>query len=352
MKKSARRKRCRAVVLWTIGGIALMQLALGLAIDAALPGVRDPEYVHRERLLHERLAEAKEKPSVVMIGSSRVQNGFDAATASFELQGEAIVFNFGIPTSGPFLERIWIERLHQSGITPDVLCIEIIPAYFNASHAPQDLRSLDGARLTGRELANIRTCWNTLEGPIKRWVLSRALPSQRHQAELHDALRIDEPRQGRRVHAELSKTDRQGWQARSIPPELIDPLKGLAHRQYDPCFQDFKLSGDQAEVLEELLARCEREGIKAALVLTPEGSEFRALYSPAMTASIDEMLARLHDRHGVPIIDARAWIDDAQFSDMHHLLPEGAKEFSVRLTKEGIAPLLRDTAGVARKSRR
>ena len=115
-RRRPRQQCCRAIVLWTAAAFVLMQLALGVAVDVLLPQVRDPEYVHREQLLREQIACVPEKPLVVMIGSSRVLNGFDAETAAAALHDSAVVFNFGIPSSGPFLEEIWLERLKSAGV--------------------------------------------------------------------------------------------------------------------------------------------------------------------------------------------------------------------------------------------
>ena len=115
----------------------------------------------------------------------------------------------------------------------------------------------------------------------------------------------------------------------------------MAHRQYDFCYRDFRLSDSQAQLLEENIAACQRQGIQTALLLMPEGSEFRDLYSPEMSSAINGMLAQLSKRYNVQVVDARTWMPDDLFSDMHHLIPEGARAFAERLGREVIGPLLR-----------
>jgi len=345
-RRSIRRRHARAVVLWTGAAFALIQLALGLAVDNALPQVRDPEFAHREELLQQRIAQEPGQPLVVAVGSSRVMNGIDGQTATQTLQNGVQVFNFGIPLSGPFLEEIWFERLLADGAKPDLLLIEVFPAFFNERQS-RDQNQLDGARLRAGELSRVRPTLHSLAGPIRRWTTGRALPSYRHQAELRWLLQIDRQRDGKDVPEDLRTVDAFGWQPRGYSAEECERLKRLAHKQYDDCYRDFKLSKAQASQLDELLSRCRKKGIQAALILTPEGSEFRKLYTPQMNTAIDSMLAGLRAKYGVAVIDAREWLDDSHFYDMHHLLYSGAREFSRRLASEGLAPLLPKNRAIA-----
>jgi hypothetical protein len=79
----------------------------------------------------------------------------------------------------------------------------------------------------------------------------------------------------------------------------------------------------------------------------PESAEFRSWYPPEMLAAIDRFVAELSAEFGVPIVDARGWIADAEFSDGHHLLPSGAAVFTDRLARE---PVLRAFAGAGAPS--
>jgi hypothetical protein len=315
-----------------------MQILIGLLIDICLRQVRDPEFSHRERLLEQQIAAMPDQPVIVMLGSSRVHNGLDAKTATAALNGQALVFNCGMSAAGPFMEQICFERLREQDLRPDLVLIEVVPAYFNERTA-WDVGALDGARLSAVELTELEISGRTLSGPVRRWLSGRLLPVYRHQAELRGLLGIDARRDDERPE-ELRLTDAFGWLPRGYPPERRAILCSLAHRQYDACYRDFRLSRAQVDLLERLLLECRRDEISPILVLTPEGSEFRQLYSPEMTRAVDGMLADLRVKYGVPIIDARAWMDDGCFSDMHHLLPDGARAFSARLAREGIAPNL------------
>ncbi len=337
--RAGRPRHFRAYAFWTLACIAIVQIVLGAAIDIGLPSVRDPEYAFREAILLERLAENRGKPFVAVLGSSRVLNGLDAQTASHAVDDRALVFNLGIPSSGPFLDKIWLQRLESRGIKPDVMFIEIVSTHFASDRTPPDQRYLDGARFSLSELAEIPATQSALTGPVRRWALGRVAPTLRHQAELRAMLGIDEHAHGPRLHRDLAWIDSYGWAPRN---DFNPALKKMMHDQYDGFFHDFRLSIPQVELLEQNIAACQRQGIETILLLTPEGSEFRDQYSPAMTAAIDGMLAQLREQFHVQIVDARAWVNDDGFVDMHHLRKDGAQIFSQRLAREVIEPLLRD----------
>ena len=84
-----------------------------------------------------------------------------------------------------------------------------------------------------------------------------------------------------------------------------------------------------------------QHGIAVALLLTPEGETFRSWYSPAATLELEAFLNKLSADFGVPIYDAREWFDDTYFSDSHHLMPHGAREFTLRFEREILQPFIR-----------
>jgi hypothetical protein len=113
-----------------------------------------------------------------------------------------------------------------------------------------------------------------------------------------------------------------------------------ARQAYEEHLSGFRLGGPSAAALRELLELCRAEGISAALVLMPEGSEFRSWYPPAARAQIDHFLDELCRDCGAGVIDARLWLADEDFVDGHHPYPQGAARFSARLAREVIAPRL------------
>jgi hypothetical protein len=115
-----------------------------------------------------------------------------------------------------------------------------------------------------------------------------------------------------------------------------------AYHEHGTVLKSFHLGGASVLALRQLLETCRREQLRSALVLMPEGSAFRRWYSPLARRQLPEFLNQLSSEYAVPLIDARTWNADADFSDAHHLIPEGARLFSLRLGREAILPLLRN----------
>jgi hypothetical protein len=90
-----------------------------------------------------------------------------------------------------------------------------------------------------------------------------------------------------------------------------------------------------------MLVLCAAEHLPIALLLMPESSDFRGWHSDDTSAQVNAFLGELRLAHDVPVIDARQWIADSRFSDGHHLLKPGARQFTQRLGREWLLPWLR-----------
>jgi len=86
--------------------------------------------------------------------------------------------------------------------------------------------------------------------------------------------------------------------------------------------------------MRDVLALCRREQIPVVLVLTPEGSLFRGWYSPLAREGPRRLLEELRAAYGVPVIDGTEWLPDEDFTDGHHVNPDGAAAFTGRLLAE------------------
>jgi hypothetical protein len=86
---------------------------------------------------------------------------------------------------------------------------------------------------------------------------------------------------------------------------------------------------------------CRERQIPAVLLIAPEDSRFRSWYGPGVEERIQAFYAGLGVEFATPVVDARRWCPDEDFLDPHHLLPEGAKRFTLRLGKDVLDPLVR-----------
>jgi len=330
-------KRHRLVVRWIVAVFLISQVGLAVSVDQFAPNVRDPEYAQLQHLLSDRIAESPDQPVAVFVGSSRVVQGFDAARAAGDEQ--VVLFNFGVPGSGPYFQEIILDRLRASGIKPDILFLELLHPFLNAA-GPQamDQGLLDGARLSAGEAAGLLKYGSrSRTGPLRRWAYARLLPAYRHQAEIRDSLGL-----GVYPYYGLdAKFDAHGFRPSAEQPAMWAGLTRQAHECYDAFYPRFRLNEHVWELLTRTIRDAQNQGTTLAIVLMPEGSEFRGLSTPESEAARLEMLDRLRRECGVSVVDARDWLPDSAFYDQHHLLPEGARIFASRFRLEILQPALK-----------
>jgi hypothetical protein len=316
--------------------LAVSQLGLAVLVDRTAV-LRDPEYEVLERTLQERIAEEPERPVALFVGSSRIANGFDArrATGSHEV----LLFNYGVPGSGPFFQSVILDRLHQAGVKPDILFLELLHPFYNAAGPrSMDHGLLDGARLSAAEagdLANYGTRSRT--GPLRRWAYARAMPAYRHSSEIRDSLGLGVYPNGCET---CTRMDSLGYRPKQAPPGEWASLTAIAHENYDPFYPNFQLDLAPWQRLLQTIAKAREQGTHVVVVLMPEGSTFRSLSSAQSELARAEMMRCLREERGVAVIDARAWLDDPAFYDQHHLLPAGADAFADRFRDEVLRPTL------------
>ena len=243
--------------------------------------MRDPEYAVLESTLKQRIAERPNTPVALFVGSSRVTHGFDAGRAAGE--ENVVLFNFGVPGSGPFFQEIMLDRLRQAGVKPDVLFLELLHPFFNAAGPfSLDHGLLDGARLSAGEARGLLDYGSrSRTGPLRRWAYARLLPAYRHQAEMRDRLGLGVYPEGCNPCSPCRKIDAYGYRPREEPRETWPELSELAHRNYDPFFGTFQLDSHPWLRLVKTIAKARKDGTQVVVILMPEGSEFRALYTRA-----------------------------------------------------------------------
>jgi len=120
-------------------------------------------------------------------------------------------------------------------------------------------------------------------------------------------------------------------------------------RAEHPAGRPVAIEPEGVRQMEDLLRTCQAQGIRVALVYSPEFAPAQAL-----TTNRAEVMARFADlsrRYGATLIDySRSALstDQANFYNSQHLNADGAEKFSrdlsARLAHEGIVPAARDVA--------
>jgi hypothetical protein len=346
MRPKARiRARARSAAIWGLGTFILMQAGLAVWINKRMPEWSDPLYAHKAGVLRERVAEVPTRPlTVVMLGSSRTVFALKGSELEGPLEAMAgrpvVVFNFGVTGAGPVSNLMHQRRLLAEGVRPDLFLIEVLPPLLNkeiveANRLPADRLRRSDLDLLGRYGVSKRQ----LE---EDWWLSNVIPCYSHRfaimswvAPTYHSFRLRQDW--------FRECDGSGWVDSPAPmatPRWRANALEYARTEYAPCLTNFHLGGLSCQALREQLELCRQEGIPAALVLMPEGSDFHSWYKPADWAKIELFLTELSREFGAPIVNAREWVGDEDFIDSHHLMLPGAEKFTQRLGREVLPALL------------
>jgi hypothetical protein len=284
-----------------------------------------------------------------MLGSSRVSDGFDGQAVERVHQSETgrrcIAYNFGVPGAGPVAQLLFGKCLLDTGLRPRLMVIEIMPTLLlrTRSSAPPESQWFQPERIRASEISLMEhyglpadrmhdyqhslrlNPWNTLRAPL----LARTLPQLITMNERKWFIRI---------------RDASG-RVPTYPPDLPADRREQLRTSILSSNRELLQSGDIdphcESALRDLLLLCRHHNIPTLLVLMPEGSSFRRLYTPQVEHRVQSLLTRLHTDLGVSCLDARRWVPDDHFADDVHLLAPGASLFSQRLTHDAMLSRLR-----------
>lgn len=326
----------RRAIVWSALAFLGVQLGGSWALELAPFPVYDRPFKAKFDHLLTLRATAPDRKLVLMLGSSRTLVGLRAGRITQNKGGqELLVFNFGLASGGPMTEFLALRRLLNAQMKPDFLFLEILPLFFNQprEHTFEE-RYLNGGRLTISELAWLSAYHVEPRRLLFQWCKSRGLPWSSHRTAFWEQFA---PALAVRGPDADTAMDEFGWNhffVAEVTPEYRQRFTANAVNQYSHFLGDFHLSATAAQAMDDLLALCRREQIPVALVLMPEASHFRAMYSPTPRAGLDAFIGDLSRRWNVPIVDTRAWLEDAGFWDGHHLIPSAADAFTDRFGRE------------------
>jgi hypothetical protein len=326
-----RHSHWRRVLAWGLAWVVGAQLSAVFYLEWRHPEFLDPKYGCRMLALRERRAAQPKRTLLVVLGSSRAEQGFrPALLAHSTSEQDPFFYNLARGGSSPLLYLLTLRRLLADGIRPDGLLVEIFPPAL--AEAPIDvtiykptLRDLPLLRrypVSGRTwafwLQDRLLLWHKYRSGFVAWAAPQLLtPEARWGEHLWDY----RGGEWRVLGAGVSPTEHR---------RLTDD----AHRRYASSLQNLHIDPHGDRALRELLDICRTHRIGVVLFLKPEACEFRGWYPPETQGRLTDYLARLRRDYGVPLIDARRWIDDEEFSDAHHLLARGAAMFTRRFAAE------------------
>jgi hypothetical protein len=327
----------RTCVLWSAGWFLALQLALAAFLDVRHPEVFDPEFSDRLAVLSRLPPADADRPLLFVIGSSRITTDFRPEVLPPIVAGKAHVvpFNLSHSGSGPLLNLIVADRVFRRGYRPRWAVIEAVPALIGVSGQSTAISLAAGGDLPilSRYVPTWKVGYQFVAERLgacanHRAAICRQLAPWRSAADAYDAYPL-EPLGGS-----------TWWCGADAGPEEARRRTAGVHLQYGPGLNQLALHGTPDRAIRELIARCRREGAKPLLLLTPESREFRSWYSPAANRLVNDYYRDLARSCAVPIVDARDWMVDEDFTDGQHLNLPAAVAFTRRLGRDVLTPLV------------
>ncbi len=339
------RRGSRAVLLWGLGWFAAAQLALVLALDHWHPTLTETWQANKFEQLRQLTAREPDRPLVVMIGSSRTDDAFEAARLN-DLPGPGgkpwLAYNFGVPMVGPIRQGLYLDKMLRAGIRPRLLLLEFVPAMYNEPHKGlvSEENWTQSVWLTLAEMRRLAPYWAHAKHMETAWLEAHLVPWY--------ALRIPLVRS---IYTELFPRTRfrfplwecwhhwvhDDWGFRvpcAFTPEQLHNSWVNAWGQFAWTLQNLHMGDGSVRALRDLLQRCRQEQIPTALVFMPESAPFRSWYRPEGMAEARRLFADMSREYGVLALDAADWVADEDFRDGHHVQAEGARAFTARLIEE------------------
>jgi hypothetical protein len=337
------RQKSRTIFVWWLGLFAAAQLALVLALYFWHPTWTDSWQAHKWEQLRQRVAREPDRPLVVMLGSSRTDFAFKALNLD-GLPGPGgkpwLAYNFGVPMVGPMHLGLYLDRMLRAGVKPRLVLVEFVPVLLNRARPGliSEESWTETAWLTASELRFLHRYWSHPNRQERVWLEARLAPWFAFRPYLlWSFINTWFPHAGWGAvlpdwRWETCPHDAGGFGLPSIPcPTTLDELESGwvgAWRRFDRSLKHLRPGRLPVQALRDLLARCRREGIAAALVFLPESGVYRSWYAPGGLDEARRLLRDLCREYGALAIDASDWIPDWQFGDGHHLQEVGARVFT------------------------
>lgn len=334
-----RRRVAKAEALWAFAGIVGIWAGFVALSDIRYPGWYDREYEVRQAILKERIAETPDRPLLAVLGSSRAGTAFlpSELPPIYDQRGRRVLpFNYSHHGSGPRLNLMQMHRLLREGTVPEWVVVELVPSHvryegiteklLSASDLPVLYPYMNRRRLLiDFSRRRLNAVYHSRTGFLRTFAPAFATKAGEGDDIFLGPLGDDAILTRPGAHPEAKKDDQY---------KLIKSM-------YAYQMQDLQFDPQLVAATRALLQLCRDRGVPAALLIAPEDSRFRSWYGSGVEERVQAFYGGLGEEFGVPVVDARRWCPDEDFLDPHHLLPDGARRFTLRLGSEVLEPLVR-----------
>jgi hypothetical protein len=290
------------------------------------------------RELKQHVARQPDRPLLIILGSSRAEAGIQPKLLQDLLGPKGkpyLAYNFAVAATGALRELLSLHEMLDAGIRPSLVLAEYVRPLLNESHKGYIGEEfwINPGRLSYSQVCFLEPYLARADHFWRDWQLARVAPWYAYRSALHkwgkEALSVEPP------DPELFPWDEWGYRSlQTASFELRRVGRAYAYKQYHASLRHFELGQGPAKAMRDLLDRCRREDIPVVLVVMPECPDFRGWYSLKGRVQLQRFLQELRDEFSVPVIDGTDWAPPAEFHDGHHLLENGAREFTLRLREE------------------
>jgi len=246
-----------------------------------------------------------------------------------------MIFNLSVLGGGPVMELLIARRAIVDQVRPAVVLLEYWPPYFYSEGNWVEPRRIVGERLSPIDRPIVRDYFPNPAGMEARMRAFRLNPIWEARERLLVQVFPKWVRNDRRMDWMWDGVDEWGWKPGfDYPPGNTpkrDSMLAACGAIYRPLFADYRISTSADRALHEAVATARDMGAAVGLLYMPESSEFRSWYTPDAERLARAHLAGISRELGLPVINAREWMDDGLFVDGFHLSRVGAREFTQKL---------------------
>src|SRR5262245_46963897 len=178
-KHNRAKVHARRSVAWFVLTFVLGQLALFVAIEWVVPGLRDPEFYRKLARLRDRRGERPAAPVVLALGSSRVYTGLRFGSVNDEVATpeDALLFNAGLLGAGPLLQLLALDRMLRAGERPDAVVMEFWPPLLADGAWSEEDKRIAANRLSFRDVDLVSRYAADPDRVRSQWWAARRLPA-------------------------------------------------------------------------------------------------------------------------------------------------------------------------------
>ena len=309
--------RARIAVLAFVPTFILVLMVAWTIAEALTPEITDTDYHLRLRIAHAAQAEHPQQPLGIVLGSSRTAWAFQPE----QLLPESGVcwVNGSHVGAGPTLTRLMLHRFLRDGIRPSIAVLEAYPTSFVK----------ENSRFTTGHFA-------TVEMPLMRRYSDRPIEYELHflrhrLVRISDLTHVSDPFSDSPLL--LSRGGRAQLENEMSPEERARHL-ALCRKMNADYLSRLTVRPAADRAFRDTIREAQEHGIRVVLLRSPEGPTFRSWYNPEGLAQFDRYIAGVAAEYGVPVVDARLWLDEDDFFDSHHVLKRGADKFTARFGRE------------------